>query len=43
MGKTNIDGENKVMKDFLENHTFYNMMKQNTCVKGDGGSCNNGI
>ena len=27
------------MKDFLQEHTFYNMMKQNTCFKGDGGSC----
>ena len=26
------------MKDFLQEHTFYNMMKQNTCFKGDGGS-----
>ena len=35
----NIELENKVMKDFLEEHTFYNMMRQNTCFKGDGGSC----
>ena len=27
------------MKDFLQEHTFYNMMKQNTCFKGDRGSC----
>ena len=27
------------MKDFLQEHTFYNMMKRNTCFKGDGGSC----
>ena len=25
------------MKDFLQEHTFYNMMKQNACFKGDGG------
>ena len=29
------------MKDFLQEHTFYNMMKQNICFKGDGGSCIN--
>ena len=33
----NIEAENKGMKDFLEEDTFYNMMKQNTCFKGDGG------
>ena len=27
------------MKDLLQEHTFQNMMKQNTCFKGDGGSC----
>ena len=27
------------MKGFLHEHTFYNMMKQNTCFKDDGGSC----
>ena len=27
------------MKDFLQEDTFYNMMKQNTCFKGDGGLC----
>ena len=27
------------MKDFLSKHTFYNMMKQNTCFKDDRGSC----
>ena len=27
------------MKSFLQKHTFYNIMKQNTCFKGDGGSC----
>ena len=26
------------MKDFLREHTFYGMMKQNMCFKGDGGS-----
>ena len=25
------------MKDFLQEHMFYNMMKQNACFKGDGG------
>ena len=41
LGNFNKDTENKVMKDFLHEHTFYNMMKQNTCFKGDGGSCIN--
>ena len=27
------------MKDFLQKHTFYNMMKQNIYFKGDGGLC----
>ena len=27
------------MKDFLQEHTFYNMMKQIICFKGDGGLC----
>ena len=27
------------MKDFLQEHTFYNMMKQNTCFKCDGDLC----
>ena len=27
------------MKSFLQEHTFYNIMKQNTCFKGDGGWC----
>ena len=27
------------MKSFLQEHTFYNIMKQNTCFKSDGGSC----
>ena len=35
----NMEAENKVNKDFLQDHTFYNKMKQNTCFKGDGGSC----
>ena len=39
LGDFNIEPENKVKKDFLWEHTFYNMMKQNTCFKGDGGSC----
>ena len=39
LGDFNIEVENKVMKSFLQEHTFYNMMKQNTCFKGDGGSC----
>ena len=39
VGDFNIEVENKVMKSFLQEHTFYNMMKQNTCFKGDGGSC----
>ena len=39
LGDFNIEAENKVMKSFFQEHTFYNMMKQNTCFKGDGGSC----
>ena len=39
LGDFSIEAENEVMKDSLEEHTFYNMMKQNTCFKGDGGSC----
>ena len=35
----NIEAEIKAMKDFLQEHTFYNMMKQNTCFKVDGGLC----
>ena len=27
------------MKSFFEKNLFYNMMKQNTCLKDDGGSC----
>ena len=27
------------MKDFILEDMFYNMMKQNTCFKGDRGSC----
>ena len=27
------------MKDFLQEHTFNNMIKQNTCFKGDRGLC----
>ena len=26
------------MKDFLQEHKFYYMTKQNTCFKGEGGS-----
>ena len=32
-----MEAENKAMKDFLQEDTFYNMMKQNTFFKGDGG------
>ena len=39
LGDFKIEVENKVMKSFLQEHTFYNIMKQNTCFKGDGGSC----
>ena len=39
LGDFNIQTGNKVMQDFLQQHTFYKMMKQNTCFKGDGGSC----
>ena len=28
-----------VMNAFLYEHRFYNMIKQNTCFKDDGGSC----
>ena len=35
LGDFNIEAENKVMKDFLQEHRFYNMMKQNTCFKGE--------
>ena len=38
LGDFNIEAENKVMEDFLQKHTFYNMMKQNTYCKSDGGS-----
>ena len=27
------------MKSFLQKHTFYNIVKQNTCFKVDGDSC----
>ena len=37
-GDINKGTENKIMKDFLQEHTFYNMMKQNTCFKSDRGS-----
>ena len=39
LGDFNIKTENKAMKDFLQGYTFYNMMKQSTCFKGDGGLC----
>ena len=39
LGDFNIEAENKVMKDFLQEHRFYNMKKQNACFEGDGGSC----
>ena len=39
LGYFNIQAENIVMKYLLQEHTFYNMMKQNICFKGDGGSC----
>ena len=39
LGDFNIEAENKAMKNFLQEHTFYNIMKQNICFKGDGGSC----
>ena len=39
LGDFNTEAENKAMKDVLPEHTFYNMMKQNTCFKGNGGSC----
>ena len=39
LGDFKIEVENKVMKSFLQEHTFYNIMKQNTCFKGDGGWC----
>ena len=41
IGDFNIKVENKRMKDLLQEHTFYNMIKQNTCFKGDGDSCIN--
>ena len=37
LGDFNIEVENKAMKDFVQE--LYNIMKQNTCFKGDGGSC----
>ena len=39
LGDFEIEVENKIIKSFLQKHTFYNIMKQNTCFKGDGGSC----
>ena len=37
LGDFNKNTENKVMKDFLREDTFYSLMKQNTCFKGDEG------
>ena len=37
-GDFNKGTENKIIKDFLQEHTFYNMMKQNICFKSDRGS-----
>ena len=39
LGDFKMEVENKVMKSFLLEHTFYNIMNQNTCFKGDGDSC----
>ena len=39
LGDFKIEVENKVLKSFLQEHTFYNMMKQNTYFEGDRGSC----
>ena len=39
LGDFKIEVENKVMKPFFQENTFYNIMKQNTCFKGDGDSC----
>ena len=39
LGDFNIEAENKAMKGVLQEHTFYNLMKQNTCFKGNRGSC----
>ena len=39
LGDFKIEVKNKVMKPFLQEHTFYNIMKQNTSFKGDGSSC----
>ena len=39
LGDFNIEAENKVMEDLLREHTFYNMMKQNTCFKGGRDLC----
>ena len=39
LGDFKIEVGNKVMKPFFQENTFYNIMKQNTCFKGDGDSC----
>ena len=36
-GDFNMEAKSKAMKDFL--HAIYNIMKQNTYFKGNGGSC----
>ena len=33
LGDFNIEAENKVMKDFLQEHTFYNMMNRVDVLK----------
>ena len=39
LGDFNEEAEHKVMRDFFQEHTLYDMMKQNTRLKGDGSSC----
>ena len=39
LGDFNGEAEHKVMRDFFQEHTLYNMMKQNTRLKGDGSLC----
>ena len=38
-GYFNIGTENKAMEGFLQEHTFYKMVEQNTCFKGYGSLC----
>ena len=40
-GDFNKDTENRIIKDVLQEHAFYKMMKKNICLKGDGGLCIN--